>query len=141
VKEIEEIRGRLEDDLAELQDRIPRQEIKRVMIGTGAALAGLGAVSVISRWRAARRVPKVELVVPAVVEEAIASFRASAPEVRVAAAGMAGVWFLLRVTEIYQLRRLRGAIRKGLAATAEAGRPPTTVRPLVVPGEGGRGRP
>jgi hypothetical protein len=123
VREIEETRGRLEGDLRELEDRLPEaaRQVKRTAGlaaggGVGATMLWLG-VRRLRRRRRERKARRVAAVVPAAALQVM-------PEAWVRAldraledgrwrpwvAAGAGVWLLVRLAELRQLRRLTRAL-------------------------------
>jgi hypothetical protein len=127
VKEIEQIRGRLEDEIRELEDRLPRPAlwVKRLVgMAVGGGVAGLAF------WTAVRRFQKRR---QAEAEAEAERYEAQSPVIQVlpdrwagrlegafaddrvktlAAAGVA-VWLLLRLAELRQLRRVNRALIAG----------------------------
>jgi hypothetical protein len=129
VKEIEDIRGRLEDEIRELEHRLPRPAIwvkKLAGVAVGGGMAGFmfwKAVKRVQRRRgskaeveekrryAANGSPVIQVVPErwaGRVEEAFADER-----VRTIAGVAAGVWLLLRLAELRQLRRVNRALIAG----------------------------
>lgn len=134
VREIEETRGRLEGELRELEDRLPEAARQAKRAAGLAAGAGVGAavlwtgVRGIRRRRRARRAHRVAAVVPAAAlqvlpEGWIRALDRALEEGRWrpwVAAG-AGVWLVVRLAELRQLRRLT---RVMLAGGRPGGPPP-----------------
>jgi hypothetical protein len=128
VKEIEHIRGRLEDEIRELEDRLPRPAIwvKRVVgIAVGGGMAGFAFWQAVRRFQRRREsaaeaeqqryVANGSPVIQVLperwagrLEEAFADDR-----VRALAGVAAGVWLLLRFAELRQLRRVNRALIAG----------------------------
>lgn len=128
VKEIEHIRGRLEDEIRELEHRLPRPAlwVKRVVgLAVGGGMAGFAFWQVVRRFQrrrgaaartereryAANGSPVIQVVPErwaGRLEEAFADER-----VRTIAGVAAGVWLLLRLAELRQLRRVNRALIAG----------------------------
>lgn len=125
VREIEDIRERLDSSLRELERRVPQPAVwaKRVVglaVGGGATAFVIGAVLKRRRKRAAKKKPAQRISGPApvsavvqMVPEQVAEKMATALEdgrwKQWAAAGV-GVWLALRLIELRQLRRLNRAL-------------------------------
>jgi hypothetical protein len=115
VKEIEEIRGRLDAEMRELERRLPRPAVwaKRAAgIAVGGGVAGMVLLGLARRRRRKRReatpieiVRPVVNVVPEGAAERVSSALAGGRWKPWVAAG-AGVWLTMRLLEIRQLRRL-----------------------------------
>jgi NADH dehydrogenase FAD-containing subunit len=127
VKEIEQIRGRLEDEIKELEDRLPRPAlwVKRLVgMAVGGGVAGFAFWSAVRRFQKRRqaqaeveaerieaRSPVVQLVPERWAgrfEDAFADDR-----VKTLAGAAVAVWLLLRVAELRQLRRVNRALIAG----------------------------
>ena len=127
VKEIEQIRGRLEDEIRELEDRLPRPAlwVKRLVgMAVGGGVAGFAFWSAVRRFQKRRqaqaeaeaerieaRSPVVQLVPERWAgrfEDAFADDR-----VKTLAGAAVAVWLLLRVAELRQLRRVNRALIAG----------------------------
>ncbi|MGH2675741.1 MAG: hypothetical protein ACRDKA_11305 [Actinomycetota bacterium] len=127
MREIEDIRDRLDAEMRELERRVPQPAVWAKRLAGIAVGGGLGAIvltSLARRARAKRRsarragpsqpVQAVVQVVPEDVAERVAARVSGALEdgrwKRWAAAG-AGVWLTVRLLELRQLRRLnRGLV-------------------------------
>jgi hypothetical protein len=114
VKEIEEVRERLDGDIRELEDRLPPVHVAKKVAG-GLLVGGSGTVF----WWAIRRARKrkhqkkamsapVEAVIQVVPErwgkqlaDALEDGRWQKP-----AAYAAGAWAIVKITEVRQLRRM-----------------------------------
>jgi hypothetical protein len=128
VKEIEDIRGRLEDEIKELEHRLPRPAIwvkKLAGVAVGGGMAGFIFWKAVRRLQR-RREAKAETEQPRFaangspviqvlperwagrIEEALADDR-----VKTFAGVAAGVWLLLRLAELRQLRRVNRALIAG----------------------------
>jgi hypothetical protein len=125
VKEIEDIRGRLEDEIRELEDRLPRPArwAKRLMgVAVGGGVAGTALLMVVRRFRG-RGKPKRKTVresAPDTVvqmiperwavrlEEAVRDDR-----LKTLAGAAAAAWLVLRLAELRQLRRVNRALIGG----------------------------
>jgi NADH dehydrogenase FAD-containing subunit len=127
VKEIEQIRGRLEDEIKELEDRLPRPAlwVKRLVgMAVGGGVAGFAFWSAVRRFQKRRqaqaeveaerieaRSPVIQLVPERWAgrfEDAFADDR-----VKTLAGAAVAVWLLLRVAELRQLRRVNRALIAG----------------------------
>jgi NADH dehydrogenase FAD-containing subunit len=125
VKEIEQIRGRLEDEIRELEDRLPRPAlwVKRLVgIAVGGGVTGLAFWTAVRRFQKRRQAEaeteRYEAASPVIqvlperwagrLEEAFADDRVKT----LAGAGVA-VWLLLRLAELRQLRRVNRALIAG----------------------------
>ena len=127
VREIEQIRGRLEDEIKELEDRLPRPAlwVKRLVgMAVGGGVAGFAFWSAVRRFQKRRqaqaeveaerieaRSPVVQLVPERWAgrfEDAFADDR-----VKTLAGAAVAVWLLLRVAELRQLRRVNRALIAG----------------------------
>jgi hypothetical protein len=128
VKEIEHIRGRLEDEIRELEHRLPRPAIwvkKLAGVAVGGGMAGFvfwQAVKRVQRRRgskaeveAKRYVANGSPVIQVLPERWAGRVEAAFGDERMkAAAGVAvGVWLLLRLAELRQLRRVNRALIAG----------------------------
>ena len=115
VREIEDIRGRLDADMRELERRLPQPAVwakRAVGIAVGGGITGIVLLSVLRRRRRKRREAKpIEIVRPVVnvvPEDAAERVSAALADGRWkpwVAAG-AGAWLAMRLLEIRQLRRL-----------------------------------
>jgi hypothetical protein len=128
VKEIEDIRGRLEDEIKELEHRLPRPAIwvkKLAGVAVGGGMAGFVFWKAVRRFQRRRKAsapaereryvangsPVIQVVPErwaGRVEEVFADER-----VRSMAGVAAGVWLLLRLAELRQLRRVNRALIAG----------------------------
>jgi NADH dehydrogenase FAD-containing subunit len=127
VKEIEQIRGRLEDEIKELETRLPAPAlwVKRLAgIAVGGGLAGFAFWSAVRRFQRRRQAeaeveaeryeaqnPVIQLVPERWAgrfEEAFADDR-----VKTLAGAAVAVWLLLRLAELRQLRRVNRALIAG----------------------------
>jgi hypothetical protein len=123
VKEIEDIRGRLETDMRELERRVPQPAVwaKRlagVVVGGGAA--AIVTMSVLKRIRGRRKptarqrleghpAQAVVQVVPAPVADRLAEVIEDGRWKQWAAVA-GGVWLAVRLIELRQLRRVNRAL-------------------------------
>jgi hypothetical protein len=115
VREIEETRERLDAELRELETRLPRPAVWTKRLVGMAVGGGLGATAFLFAVRRLRK-RKTEKVQPAqvhavinVLPEELAERLSGAFEdgrVRQWATAAAGVWVLLRLAELRQLRRM-----------------------------------
>lgn len=115
VEEIEDIRGRLDADMRELERRLPQPAVwakRAVGVVVGGGVAGMVALAVLRRRRKKRRqaqpIEIVKPVVNVVPEDAAERVSAALADGRWkpwVAAG-AGVWLAMRLLEVRQLRRL-----------------------------------
>lgn len=122
VREIEDTRERLEEDLRELEERLPAPAVwgKRIVgVAVGGGVAGTVLMFGFRRWRRKRAQQKaVEKAVPVsavvnVLPEPIAEKVADAFEDgrwRGWAAGVAAAWVLFKLAELRQMRRLNQAL-------------------------------
>lgn len=127
VKEIEEIRGRLEDEIKELEDRLPSPArwVKRLAgVAVGGGVAGFVFWKAVGRFRGgkkAKRQRRVKRSAPAQtvlqvvperwavrMEEAIQDDR-----LKTWAGAAAAAWLILRLAELRQLRRVNRALIAG----------------------------
>lgn len=117
VKEIEEIRGRLTEELSELQERLPAPAVwakRAVGVAVGGGLAGSAFWFLARRARRRRRAngPRVEAVVQVLPERWAERLGEAIERGRwrgwVGAA--AGAWLMLRLAEVRQLRRLNRSL-------------------------------
>ncbi len=146
VREIEDIRDRLDAEMRELERRVPQPAVWAKRLAGIAVGGGLGAIvltSLARRARAKRRsarragpsqpVQAVVQVVPEDVAERVAARVSGALEdgrwKRWAAAG-AGVWLTVRLLELRQLRRLN----RGLVGGRLQGPVPPRGRGVASPG-------
>lgn len=127
VREIEDTRDRLEQDIHELQQRIPAPArlAKRVgLMAAGGGVAGGVLMFVLKRRRKRKQAEKlaqsmiaaapipISTVINVLPEEWAERLSASIEEGRWKpwAAGLAGVWVAFRLAELRQLRRMNRAI-------------------------------
>ena len=127
VKEIEQIRGRLEDEIKELEDRLPRPAlwVKRLVgMAVGGGVAGFAFWSAVRRFQKRRqaqaeveaeRIEAQSPVVQLVPERWAGRFEDAFADDRVKtlAGAAVAVWLLLRVAELRQLRRVNRALIAG----------------------------
>lgn len=120
VREIENTRERLEQDLDELEHRLPKtaQVGKRVVgVAVGGGLAGTILMFGVKRWRKKRAKAKAT---PAPVQTVI-QILPDKWEKKVAkafedgtwktwAAGVGGAWMLFKLAELRQMRRMNQAL-------------------------------
>ena len=123
VKEIEDIRGRLETNFQELERRMPAPAIwgKRLAgIAIGGGVGALMLRQVLKRTasspvkkvkRAVKGAPPTQAVIQVVPEEVAGAFEDGRWK-QWAAAG-AGIWLALRLIELRQLRRLNRSLIDG----------------------------
>jgi hypothetical protein len=114
VKEIEDIRGRLDAEMRELERRMPQPAVwakRAVGVAVGGGVTGLVLMSALRRRRkkrrAAERTEVIRPVVQVVPEDAAERLSAVFADGRWkpwAAAG-AGVWLAMRLLEVRQLNR------------------------------------
>jgi hypothetical protein len=125
VKEIEDIRGRLEDEIRELEDRLPRPArwAKRLVgVAVGGGVAGTALMMAVRRLRK-RGKPKrkavresvPETVVQLIPERWAVRFEESLRDDRLKtlAGAAAAAWLVLRLAELRQLRRVNRALIAG----------------------------
>jgi hypothetical protein len=125
VKEIEDIRGRLEDEIKELEDRLPRPArwAKRLVgVAVGGGVAGTALMMAVRRLRK-RGKPKrkavresvPETVVQLIPERWAVRFEESLRDDRLKtlAGAAAAAWLVLRLAELRQLRRVNRALIAG----------------------------
>jgi hypothetical protein len=125
VKEIEEIRGRLEDEIKELEDRLPSPArwVKRLAgVAVGGGVAGFVFWKAVGRFRGGRKAKRrvkrsapAETVLQVVperwavrVEDALQGDR-----LKTLAGAAAAAWLILRLAELRQLRRVNRALIAG----------------------------
>jgi hypothetical protein len=125
VKEIEEIRGRLEDEIKELEDRLPSPArwVKRLVgVAVGGGVGGFVLWKAVGRFRGGRKTKlRVERSAPAEtvlqvvperwavrMEEALQDDR-----LKTWAGAAAAAWLILRLAELRQLRRVNRALIAG----------------------------
>jgi hypothetical protein len=127
VKEIEQIRGRLEDEIRELETRLPAPAlwVKRLAgIAVGGGLAGFAFWSAVRRFQRRRqaqaeaeaeRYEAQSPVIQLVPERWAGRFEEALGDDRVKTLVGAGVavWLLLRLAELRQLRRVNRALIAG----------------------------
>jgi len=122
VREIEQTRDRLEEELSELQERMPQPAVwvKRLI---GIAATG-GAATTVTLWVIRRRrakkkkaaaVAPVNAVIQVLPEEWAVRLRETIEDGQWKpwAAGAAGVYVAFRLAELRQLRRLNRALVAG----------------------------
>jgi hypothetical protein len=125
VKEIEDIRGRLEDEIRELEDRLPRPArwAKRLVgVAVGGGVAGTTLMMIVRRLRK-RGKPKrkaVRQAVPETVVQVIPERWAARLEeslqddrLKTLVGAAAAAWLVLRLAELRQLRRVNRALIAG----------------------------
>ncbi len=113
VKEIEEVRDRLGDNLEELEDRLPEPAVwgKRLIgMAVGGGMGGSVLWFAVRRLRRSRAKPDPEIknVVELVPDEVVVAVARAMEEgrwKRYAAAG-AGIWLVVRLAELRALRRM-----------------------------------
>ena len=118
VKEIEETRGRLEDNIRQLETRLPAPSKigkKAVGILAGGGVAGAAAIIAVKKMRSKRKaakaaaaaisVPAVINVLPDDIGERIGDLLSDGKWKPYAAAA-AGVWVLFRMAELRALKRV-----------------------------------
>ena len=118
VREIEDTRDRIEAEIRELEDRLPRPAVwtKRVLgVAVGGGLGGtlfwFGAKRIRKR-RSAKQPQQVQAVVQ-VRPEGVGRRVSEAVEsgqVRTWAIGIGAAWVVLRLAELRQLRRMNRAL-------------------------------
>jgi hypothetical protein len=115
VREIEDIRGRLDAEMRELERRMPQPAVwakRAVGVAVGGGITGLVLMSALRRRRKKRREAtpiRIERPVVHVVPEATAervSAALSDGRWKPWAAAGAGVWLAMRLLEVRQLRQL-----------------------------------
>jgi uncharacterized protein involved in response to NO len=115
VREIEETRERLDVELRELESRLPKPAVwtKRLVgMVVGGGVGATAFMFAVKRFRKKKKQKRPEAQVQAVINvlpEGMAERIADALEdgrVKQMAAAAAGVWVLLRLAELRQLRRL-----------------------------------
>jgi hypothetical protein len=123
VREIEDLRSRLDSDVRELERRMPQPAVwaKRLAgVVVGGGTAALVTMAVLKRVRGRRKVPAARRVerrpaqaVVQVVPEPVADRLADAIEDgrwKQWAAVAGGVWLAVRLIELRQLRRVNRAL-------------------------------
>jgi hypothetical protein len=115
VREIEDIRGRLDAEMRELERRLPQPAVwakRAVGVAVGGGVTGMVLLSALRRRRKKRRAAEpsrvlrpVVQVVPEGTAERLSSALADGRWKPWVAAG-AGAWLVLRLLELRQLRRL-----------------------------------
>jgi hypothetical protein len=132
VREIEDLRGRLDADMRELERRLPQPAVwakRAVGIAVGGGIGGLILLRVVKKARDRRKAKKTLMadgrpaqaviqVLPEDVAERVADrFSAALEDGRWKqwAAGGAAVWLGIRLLEIRQLRRLNRELLAGRA--------------------------
>lgn len=112
VKEIEDIRGRLDAEMRELERRLPQPAVwakRAVGVAVGGGVTGMVLLAVLRRRRKKRREqPILRPVVQVVPEDTADRVSAALADGRWkpwVAAG-AGAWLVMRLLEVRQLRRL-----------------------------------
>jgi hypothetical protein len=122
VREIEETRDRLDAELRELEQRIPQPAVwakRAIGFAVGGGTAAVIALSILRRKRKKKKEAQVAATVPAVIQvlperwaEGI-SERLEDGRWKGYAAGAVGLYVLLRLAEIRQLRRMNRALLAG----------------------------
>jgi hypothetical protein len=125
VKEIEDLRGRLEEEIRELEDRLPRPArwAKRLVgVAVGGGVAGTALMMGVRRLRKRRKPARRALrnAVPETVVNVIPDRWAVRLEdalrnerLKTLAGAAAAAWFVLRLAELRQLRRVNRALISG----------------------------
>jgi hypothetical protein len=111
VKEIEEVRERLQHDLGELQDRLPQPAVwakRAVGVALGGGVAGSMLWFVMRRRKKSRQPEFIQPVVKVLPDEVVDAVRHQLEDDRwkAWAMGLGGAWLLFRLAELRQLRRL-----------------------------------
>lgn len=127
VKEIEEVRGRLENNMRELERRMPQPAVwakRAVGVAVGGGVGAFILMKVVKRARKRRKpegavmgsrpIQAVVQVVPEQVADRVAEAVERGTWKQWAAAG-AGVWLAVRLLELRQLRRMNRALIEGRA--------------------------
>jgi hypothetical protein len=125
VKEIEHIRGRLEDEIRELEDRLPRPArwAKRLVgMAVGGGVAGTAVMMAVRRFRG-RKKSKQKAVRESVSETVVNVIpdrwavrleeMAGDDRLKTLAGAAAAAWLVLRLAELRQLRRVNRALIAG----------------------------
>ena len=115
VREIEDIRGRLDAEMRELERRLPRPAVwakRAVGVAVGGGVTGMVLLAALRRRRKKRREAQpIEIVrpmvnvVPEETAERVSAVLADGRWKPWVAAG-AGAWLMMRLLEVRQLRRL-----------------------------------
>jgi hypothetical protein len=125
VKEIEEIRGRLEGEIKELEDRLPSPAkwVKRLAgVAVGGGVAGFVFWKAVGRFRGGRKAKRrgersapAETVVQVVPERWAVRLEETFQNDRLKtwAGAAAAAWLILRLAELRQLRRVNRALISG----------------------------
>jgi hypothetical protein len=122
VREIEDTRDKLDAELRELEQRIPQPAVwakRAIGFAVGGGTAAVIALSVLRRKRKKKKQAQAAAAVPAVIQvlpdrwaEQIGE-RLEDGRWKGYAAGAAGLYVLLRLAEIRQLRRMNKALIAG----------------------------
>ncbi len=125
VKEIEEVRGRLENNMRELERRMPQPAVwakRAVGVAVGGGISAFILMKVVKKARKRRKptgavmgsqpVQAIVQVVPDQVADRVADAVERGTWKQWAAAG-AGVWLAVRLLELRQLRRMNRALMEG----------------------------
>jgi len=125
VREIEDIRGRLETNFQELERRMPAPAIWGKRLAGIAIGGGVGALilrQVLKRTarspmqkakRAVKSAPPTQAVIQVVPEEVAGKVSREDGRWKQWAAAGAGIWLALRLIELRQLRRLNRSLIEG----------------------------
>jgi hypothetical protein len=123
VTEIEQTRDRLEDDLRELEDRMPRPAVwgkRAVGVAVGGGVAGTVVMFAVRRTRKKRAAKKfakqpVGQVINVLPDQWAKKVTKTLEDGtwRNWAAGVGGAWLILKLAELRQLRRLNHALVAG----------------------------
>ncbi len=113
LKEIEGIKGRLEADVRELQDRLPAPAVwakRAVGVALGGGLAGGALTFLRRRMRKGKSEAPMQAVVKIVPESGAVVASEDSPRSRwmPLMAAMGAAMIVLRVMELRELRRIRG---------------------------------
>lgn len=126
VREIEEVRGRLEGNMRELERRMPQPAVwakRAVGVAVGGGVGAFILLKVVKRARKRRKastrtvmgsqpVQAIVQVVPEQVADRVAEVVERGTWKQWAAAG-AGVWLAVRLLELRQLRRMNRTLLEG----------------------------
>lgn len=112
AKEIEDVKGRLEDGIHALENRIPTppKAAKKAGMALGAAGVALllgRALSKRSRKRVASKIESAQELIPEKVREAVDDVGWTTW-----AGVAAGAWLVFRLSELRQLRKINKALRR-----------------------------
>lgn len=113
VREIEDVRGRLEGEIQALEERLPKPPAAKNLIGAaaGAGLAALTLKAMLKKGRR-RKTSKIDEIkeqasdLPDQIRESLGD-----ADWKPVAAAFGGLWVLFRLMEVRQLKRLNRAFK------------------------------